>query len=199
MKRCKHCREYAKEGVQHPAGFFCSHDHAIEYAIAQRAKQATKQRAKQKREDRQRLEEIKTRPMLIKEAQEAFNKFIRLRDRDKPCVSCRDTSPTQACGGQWDAGHYLSVGSHPELRFNEDNCHKQCKACNGGAGKYQRKKRAVDDAYRAELIKRIGLGRVEALENRKYEPGKWPADELRSIRDRYRKLARELEGQLASL
>lgn len=131
--------------------------------------------------------------MLIKEAQEAFNKFIRLRDRDKPCVSCCDASPTQACGGQWDAGHYLSVGSHPELRFNEDNCHKQCKVCNGGAGKYQRKKRAVDDAYRAELIRRIGLERVEALENRKYEPGKWTADDLRAIRDDYRKRCRELE------
>lgn len=199
MKRCKHCREYVPGGITIPAGFFCTIDHAIEFAKSAKARQAAKRRTKQKREDRQRLEEIKTRPMLIKEAQEAFNKFIRLRDRDKPCVSCRDTNPPQLFGGQWDAGHYLGVGSHPELRFNEDNCHKQCKVCNGGAGKYQRKKRSVDDAYRAELIKRIGIERVEALENRKYEPGKWSADELRHIRDGYRKLARELERQLANL
>lgn len=193
MKRCKHCREYAKNGVQHPAGWFCSHDHAIEYAIAQRAKQAAKRRNKQKREDRQKLEQMKTASDLTKEAQKDFNRWIRLRDHHKPCVSCGDPSPPQIVGGQWDAGHYLSVGSHPELRFNDDNCHKQCKSCNSGAGKYQRKKRSVDDAYRAELIRRIGLERVEALENRRYEPGKWSADELRAMRDDYRKRCRELE------
>lgn len=196
MRKCKHCREYAKNGVQHPGGWFCSHDHAIAYAIAQTAKQAAKRRTRQKREDRQKMEMLKTTSDLTKEAQKDFNRWIRLRDHDKPCVSCGDTNPPQLVGGQWDAGHYLSVGSHPELRFNEDNCHKQCKSCNGGAGKYQRKKRSVDDAYRAELIKRIGLERVEALEDRKYEPGKWSADELRAIRDDYRKRCRELEKSI---
>ena len=50
-----------------------------------------------------------------------------------------------------------------------------------------------------KLIRRIGLERVEALENRKYEPGKWSADELRAIRDDYRKRCRELEKQLSEM
>ena len=34
------------------------------------------------------------------------------RDFDKPCVSCGNYHQ-----GQWHAGHYLTVGARPELRF----------------------------------------------------------------------------------
>lgn len=59
--------------------------------------------------------------------------------------------------GQWHAGHFLSVGAHPELRFLEINIWRQCKPCN------------VDLSgnvllYRKELIKRIGIENVEFLE-----------------------------------
>ena len=49
--------------------------------------------------------------------------------------------------------------------------------------------------YRLGLIARIGLGRVEALEANN-EPAKWSIDELKAIRDYYRKKLKELKTQV---
>ena len=132
-----------------------------------------------------RKEAIKTIPDLIKEAQHAFNAFVRARDSAKPCICCGRTQEagygTAAHG--WDCGHYRSTGSASHLRFNEDNAHRQLVICNRhGAG------RAVD--YRRGLINRIGLERVEALEASN-TPHKWTREELIGIRDHYRKLLKE--------
>jgi hypothetical protein len=51
---------------------------------------------------------------------------------------------------------------------------------------------AVD--YRIGLIQRIGLERVEALENNN-EVHKWTADELREIKAMYRAKLKQLETQ----
>ena len=60
-------------------------------------------------------------------AQKAFNEFIRLRDSADGCISCDKPNDWH---GQWHAGHYKTVGARPDLRFCEDNCHKQCSVCN---------------------------------------------------------------------
>jgi hypothetical protein len=99
----------------------------------------------------------KTKAELIKKTQKVFNEFIRLRDKDLPCISCGKHRP------MYHAGHYRSTGSHPELRFNEDNCHKQCPHCN-----LFKSGNLID--YRINLIKKIGEPRVEVLEN--YTPPK---------------------------
>jgi hypothetical protein len=62
--------------------------------------------------------DIKTRR---KAAVREFNRFIRLRDADKPCISCGTTKPVK-----YDAGHYITAGSCTALRFDEKNVHKQC-------------------------------------------------------------------------
>ena len=135
----------------------------------------------------------KTKPELTKEAQEAFNDFIRERDRDLPCIDCGHFSDGQnKTGGKWDAGHFLTIGGYPELRFNEDNCHKQLKSCNAGSGKYRKKDRTVSDGYRINLISKIGLEAVERLEG-PHEMPHWTHDELRSIRDGYRQKLKELK------
>ena len=134
---------------------------------------------------RTRKEAIKTIPVLIREAQVSFNAWIRARDAKEPCISCGAPPPdlSELHAGR-DAGHYRSTGSASHLRFHPDNCNAQCVKCNQwGAG------RAVE--YRLGLIKRIGLSRVEALENDN-TPHKWTADELRSIRTEYRQKAKQL-------
>lgn len=141
----------------------------------------------ERRQTRAQLEAIKTIPQLKKEAQHAFNAAIRARDRrlGMACICCGRTLRWDIRGGAVDAGHYRSTGSADHLRFNEDNCHAQLADCNRyGAG------RAVD--YRVGLIARIGLERVEALESNN-QHHKWTREELRDIRDRYRKMAKELE------
>ena len=172
-------------------------------ADAARKKRLTQEK-KAKKEDRQdirkRKEALKTKPQLEKAAQLEFNKFIRFRDRDEVCRSCGRTNaevePTDGWkpGGAWDCGHYLSVGSHPELRFEEKNAYKQCKSCNGGSGKYARKSHTVAMEYRARLIEYRGLELVEWLEG-PHEAKNYIHDELREIKAKYRKKWRELERQ----
>jgi len=74
--------------------------------------------------------------------QKIFNKYIRLRDKGKPCACCN-----RALGSDYDAGHAYSVAMFPNLRFDEDNVHGQRKDCN-----------SKDDQteYQLYLFKRIG-------------------------------------------
>lgn len=135
---------------------------------------------------RTRKEAIKTIPVLIKEAQHAFNAYIRARDEGKPCICCGKTLSLGfgGAGGGFDCGHYRSVGSASHLRFDERNAHGQRKQCNRyGAG------RAVD--YRIGLIGRIGLHQVEALEASN-TPHKWTRAELIAIRDTYKAKLKEM-------
>lgn len=114
----------------------------------------------------------KTRNDYLKDAQIAFNAFIRARDAGKPCISCGCRNAMA-----FDAGHYRSIGAQPALRFNEDNVHRQCTDCNQGlAGNAA--------AYRVGLIARIGLERVEILE-REHPPAKFTADDAKQIRAEY--------------
>jgi hypothetical protein len=146
------------------------------------AKEAREERAK----DKAKREKLKTRSDWIKEAQIAFNRFIRLRDAGRPCICCGVPLASERVGGGFDCGHYRSVGSAPHLRFDERNAHGQTKQCNRyGAG------RAVD--YRRGLVDRIGLDALEALEADQ-TPRKWTVDELKAIRDLYRQKAKALEN-----
>ena len=132
-----------------------------------------------------RKEAIKTLPQLKAEAQAAFNAFIRARDAGRPCICCGLPLSAGDVGGSYDCGHYRSVGSAPQLRYDERNAHAQRKQCNRwGAG------RAVD--YRIGLVERIGLAAVEALEQDN-APRKWTREELREIRDHCRTKLKELK------
>lgn len=185
--RCPHCKGKLDPGQR-------IHAECIDgYAEAQAAKAeraaAKKARAEAKVERAQirtRKEAIKTIPQLIAEAQREFNSWIRARDKDKPCISCNAPPPDlSGLHAGRDAGHYRSVGSASHLRFHEDNVHGQCVECNQWkAGN------AVD--YRIGLVKRIGINRVDALESNN-ESRKWTHDELRAIRDTYRKKLKEMK------
>lgn len=155
----------------------CDWGCAMSLAISVRAKIEKREMVKDKRETKAKLDGIKTIPMLIKEAQIVFNKFIRLRDQDKPCICCGRPLGTSDVGGAFDCGHWRSVGSASHLRFDERNAHGQTKACNRyGAG------RAVD--YRAGLLVRLGREAVEALESDNHVH-KWTREELISIKAYY--------------
>jgi len=65
----------------------------------------------------------KTVGKLKKDLQKVFNAYIRLRDADKPCISCSEYKTLQA-------GHYFAVGGYDGLRFDEDNTHGECSYCN---------------------------------------------------------------------
>lgn len=143
------------------------------------------EKAEERAKVKTRKEAIKTLPQLKAEAQAAFNAFIRARDAGRPCICCGLPLSAGDVGGSYDCGHYRSVGSAPQLRYDERNAHAQRKQCNRwGAG------RAVD--YRIGLVERIGLAAVEALEQDN-APRKWTREELREIQDHCRTKLKELK------
>lgn len=158
----------------------------VRYAELHLAKLSAKRKAVERKATREAKEKLKTRSDYIKEAQIAFNAYIRERDKDQPCICCGKPLGFGDVGGAFDCGHYRSVGSAPHLRFDERNAHAQRKQCNRwGAG------RAVD--YRLGLIRRIGLEAVEALEADQ-SVRKWTADDLKRIRDEYRAKLKALKA-----
>lgn len=184
-RKCKVCRqEFApwRPGVPTCGEESCMHAYALSVAEKSAAKRA-KEAAKAEREKtKARKEKIKKRSEWAADAQKEFNAWIRARDfaAGYGCISCGTKADVQ-----YAAGHYRTVAAAPHLRYSEDNVHLQCnKNCNSA-------KAGNVVEYRINLVKRIGLARVEALENDN-TPKKYSIDELRAIRDEYRAKLREL-------
>ena len=150
-------------------------------AIVLSKEQARKKREKQEKQERL---EIKSRSEWLDDLQSWVNKFIRLRDKNEPCISCGRYHQ-----GQYHAGHYLSRGACPELRFNEDNIHKQCAPCNN-----QKSGNAIE--YRINLVKKIGIERVEFLERQDHPPLKLTIEEIKEQIKIYKAKVKELENDL---
>lgn len=125
-------------------------------------------------------ESLKTNSEHRKELQVLVNRFVRLRDKDKPCISC-----LKQLKSKFDAGHYRSSGGNPELRFNELNIHAQCVYCN------QHLHGNLID-YRINLIARIGLDKVEWLEG-SHEPLKLSIEEIKKLKEKYKEKIRLLK------
>lgn len=140
-------------------------------------------------EIRVRKEKLKTRGDRMREAQKAFNEFIRVRDQlaGHPCIS--SGRPLDWAGNAVDAGHYRSVGAAPHLRFDERNCHAQSKQDNRYLSG-----NAID--YRIGLIKRIGRDAVEQLEADQ-SVRKYTIEDLKAITAEYRAKTRELRRSAA--
>lgn len=192
--KCKVCR-------QRTDGLPIHHECVEEFVRIQREKKARNLekahkeiRRKERATDKERKEAVKSARELKPEAQDSFNAYIRYRDRHLPCVSCGETNPPMTSGGQWDAGHFLSRGSHPELAFDEDNCWRQCKSCNGGSAYTKANERVVSARYEEELLRRIGPERLARLKG-PHPPAKRTADDFRALRDHYRGLLREMKKQ----
>lgn len=127
-----------------------------------------------------RKEKLKTRADHMKDTQVAFNAWVRARDAEQPCISCGRFHQ-----GKNDAGHYRTVASAPELRFEPLNCHLQCSPCNTH-------KSGDIVNYRISLVQRIGADKVEWLEG-PHEPKKYTIDDLKALTAHYRELTRELK------
>jgi nitrogen fixation protein len=160
-KRCRHCgNSFAPISSMSKA---CSVPCALALNDVAKKKSAAKALKAERKSMKERAEKIKTRSEHMKEAQAAVNAYVRLRDANDPCISC-DRPATW--GGQWHASHYRSVGSNPGWRFNILNIHRACSICNAW-------KSGNLTEYRPRLIAKIGLERVEMLEQespvRKYD------------------------------
>lgn len=167
-RKCKVCAEpfIPRQPMQRVCGIDCARAEAVRVRMRKEAK-----------EDR---EKKKRRADHLEDAQKAVNAFIRARDAALPCISCGNFTEAG-----WNAGHFLSVGSHPELRFEPLNIHKQCIHCN-------KHKHGNAVLYRLALIEKIGPEAVEWLEG-PHEAKKYTVDELKAIKAEYIRKAKELK------
>lgn len=172
-----------------PMAKVCGLDCAKTLAVSIRVKSEKVAQVKERRADKVKREKLKTKGEWTREAQTAFNAFIRTRDAGKPCICCGRTGAGEMHGGEWDAGHYRSRGAAPHLRFDERNVHAQLKQCNRYAS-------GNIVGYRAGLIERIGLEAVEALEADQ-APRHYSIEELRAIKAHYASMARVLKKRAA--
>ncbi|MCS5516551.1 recombination protein NinG [Pseudomonas qingdaonensis] len=162
----------------------CSPKCALAHAPAnqQKARKAIDQR--ERREVKVRKEKLKSRGDYMREAQQAFNAWVRLRDADQPCISCGRHHQ-----GKYDAGHYRTTAACPELRFDPLNVHKQCSPCNT-----QLSGNIVE--YRLELIRRIGQERVDWIEG-PHEAKRYTIEDLKAIKALYRQKLKDLRRAAA--
>lgn len=137
-----------------------------------------------RKEIRAAKERIKPKGQYMKEAQTAFNAWIRERDAALQCISCGRHHQ-----GKYDAGHYRTVGSNPALRFEPLNCHRQCSPCNTH-------KSGDIVNYRIELVKRIGADKVDWLEG-PHDPKRYTIEDLKNIKADYLAKTKELKREAA--
>jgi hypothetical protein len=137
------------------------------------------ERKKATREIRQMRENIKSVSQYRNELQKVFNEYIRLRDAKEPCISCAKPLPVK-----YDAGHFYSVGSYPNLRFNEDNVHAQCVECN-----QHRHGNLLE--YAPRLNDRIGFERASKLMAKRNDPLRLSLDEIKELTTHYKKRVNE--------
>lgn len=170
------------------------HDYlcAIAFNKQRDAENAAHEQRKQERLQRENLKERRERlkglPEWQKEAQAAFNRYIRMRDLNKNCVSCGSpliSNSNYLTGSAVDASHYRSRGAASHLKFNVFNVHSACTRCNR-----QLSGNAVE--YRIRLIERIGLDRVEKLEQDR-APRKYTIDYLKRVKAIFARRARHYE------
>ena len=195
-KRCKCCGDYgeASEGVQTPSGWFIDYSHAIKHSIKLSRRRTERLMAKAVRAQaveaknaakryRERRMAVKPLSYWMKRAQAAVNAYIRARDAGKPCISCGKPDDGSH---QIHASHYRSVGGHPELRFCELNIWASCSVCNNYlSGNLV--------PFRAALIAKIGLDKVEFLEG-PHEPKRYRKEDYQVIEAEYKAKLKDIRA-----
>lgn len=136
-RKCKSCGKElrAHEGYIAGVNFVCGQECAFNLVIAARDKQRANQEAKAKQLQREseKVDRVKHRnnKKALKKVtawQQQLRSLVQqyvmtVKDKGAKCSTCSNPVATEA-------GHYLSVGSRPELQFELTNIHPQCHECN---------------------------------------------------------------------
>jgi hypothetical protein len=133
------------------------------------------------------MKKKKTLSKLKQDVQKVFNKYIRLRDHGKPCISCGEHKTLQA-------GHYYNVRNYDAFRFNESNVHGECAGCNCFNESHL-------IGYGLNLEKKLGWDELDDLHclvndykmDRNNLQYKWYRDDLEELLKLYKEKVKELE------
>lgn len=123
---------------------------------------------------------------LKKNTTNILHKYIKERDKGKPCISCGEPY-----NSRHQAGHYKKAELFSLLKYYIPNINGQCVRCNvfldGNV-----------EAYEISLRKRIGnkevdkINELAAIENQS-TPKKWDREELKEIQNKVKELQKEIK------
>ena len=173
MAKCKQCKR-----VFTPFNStikVCGYNCAIEWGKLHPKKTSIKRVSSQiKSEAKEKLETYSQR---VNKVKVIFQKWIRERDKDLPCISCGTTKASS-----WHASHFKKAETFSGVIFNEFNVWRSCSKCNIFLN-------GNELSYRENLVKKIGVEAVEALEQLANETRtkKWTIEELQEIKNKYKK------------
>ena len=173
--KCKNCKQSFK-----PIRFnmkYCLNEECVRVWVeSEKTKQWKKTKAKMKND-------LLTIQDYIKLAQQTFNKYINLRDKKLPCISCG-----KPITGRVNASHYFNANNHWNVRFNEFNVHSSCITCNQYLSG-----NLIE--YRKGLINKIGEEQLTLLELEANKTRKFTIEELKEIINTYKKKIKQYEAQ----
>jgi len=173
--RCKNCKEKFE-----PVRFnqkYCLKDECIRVFVEEAKSKAWKKTKAKMKNDLLTIQDY------IKLAQQTFNKYINLRDKKLPCISCG-----KPITGRVNASHYFNANNHWNVRFNEFNVHSSCITCNQYLSG-----NLIE--YRKGLINKIGEEQLTLLELEANKTRKFTIEELKEIINTYKKKIKQYEAQ----
>ena len=177
MKKCKNCKKpfYPSKTTQSVCSLGC----AVKLAEQKEGKMVL--RRAEKEGIKQLAISLKTLGDYKKELQIEVNKIVRLIDEGCVCISCGINY------GQFQAGHYRSVGGWDNLRFNLHNNFNQCAQCNN-----QKSGNLVN--YREGIVYTFGDSQMAYMDdlNVIYPSVKLNKDELAERTKTAKKIVKEL-------
>jgi len=156
-KVCRNCKKRFKPQYKTTEVVCQDYNCRVAFALKTAEKQKIAREKKVKKDnaiEKKKLKEsLNTLSFYEKEAKKSFQKWVRLRDANLPCISCGKKTNDPA------GGHFYSAGMYSGLMFNENNCHLQCNThCNKHLSGNLLE-------YRKGLIKRYGQDFVDNLDN----------------------------------
>ena len=132
---------------------------------------------------------VKKKPDLKAKLDKVFSLYIRLRD-SKPsnyrffkCISCGEIKPFE----QADCGHFHSR-RHLSTRFDEDNAHAECRACNRFSADH-----LIN--YEKNLIAKIGQQKFDLLKVKAAGTSKMSDFEYEQLIKYYKALNKKLRKE----
>jgi hypothetical protein len=159
--RCKNCRQLFE-----PVRFnqkFCFDPECVKvWVTSEKEKQWKKKKATLK-------VELMTKKDYEKILQQLVNKYVRMRDKGQPCISCQ-----KPIKGKVDAGHLYAVGNYPSVRFNLKNINAQCINCN------QFNCGAIND-YRLNFVLKYSQQELEELDQLAHQQRQFTVQEIKDL------------------
>ena len=170
--RCKNCKQLFE-----PVRFnqkYCFEPECVKvWVTTEQEKQWKKKKAKLK-------VELMTKKDYEKILQQLVNKYVRMRDKGQPCISCQ-----KPIKGKMDAGHLYAVGNYPSVRFNLKNINGQCINCNQYNGG------AIND-YRLNFVLKYSREDLEELDILAHQQRQYSVTEIKEMIQEFKELTKNI-------